>query len=197
MKPILLVAFLVASAAQAGSPSAPTQIERAKAEQDLRIQSIWYEVNERIVRQQDVWFEDGEFPTTVQLIKFQAEIYPDNYDIWTNLGWMQENIEEWDDALATYIRYRRENPTDPDGALPLGEYLGRVKLWSKIPEVLEPAIKGRCHPNCYRLLARSYEKQGMFTDSIRVLKQFIARDPNDGAAKLNLSRVEKKLAEQK
>jgi tetratricopeptide (TPR) repeat protein len=159
-----------------------------------RIDAIWSAARDRMLTQQDIWFDDGDFPACIQILKVEAERYPSDYDMWTNLGWMQENVEDWDSALATYIRYDRDNPQDPDAALPLAYYYFEKKLYSKLPELLEPSIKRKCHPNNFRLLARAYEMQKMFSDSVRVWKVYLQRDPNDGAAKMNLARVEKKLA---
>jgi len=182
---ILVLAGLVGLAG-ASFASDPKKLDRTDA--------IWAAVDDRMLAQQDIWFDEGDFPAAIQILKVEAERYPSNYDVWTNLGWMQENIQDWDAALATYIRYRRDNPQDPDAALPEATYFSMKKLYSKIPELLEPVIKRNCHPNNFRLLASAYEKQKMYTDSIRVWKLYLKRDPKDGAAKSNLARVEKKLA---
>jgi len=178
----LLVLIVLSAAAFAKDPG------------KTRIDQIWSAASDRMLSQQDIWFDDGEFPTCIQLLKVEAEKFPSDYEIWTNLGWMQENVEDWDAALATYIRFRRDNPQDPDAALPLATYYFMKKLYSKEPEILEPAIKRNCHPNNFRILASSYEKQKMYSDSIRVWKAYLQRAPNDGAAKHNLDRVEKKLS---
>lgn len=161
---------------------------------DSRVGKIWDIANDRFLNQQDLWFQDGDFLANIQLLKIQAERWPSNYDVWTNLGWMQENVEEWDQALATYVRYRRSNPQDPDASLPEAFYYSRKKLYTKVPELLEPAIKRNCHPNNFRLLAQAYEKQKMYSDSVRVWKLYLQRAPSDAAAQHNLARVEKKLS---
>lgn len=161
-----------------------------------RTEEIWDAVNNRFVRQLDVWFDDGEFPRCVQLLRAQAMLYPDDYDIATNLGWMQENLEKWDEAIASYERYRKQNPKDPNRGLPEAEYYFRKKQYAKIPALLEPTVKDKPypHPNAFRVLGLSYEKLGKLKDAERVMKKFIALSPNDGAAKNNLRRIQKKLA---
>jgi tetratricopeptide (TPR) repeat protein len=159
-----------------------------------RVDAIWRVANDRIEQQENIWFDEGDFPSDIQLLKVQAELFPADYEIWTNLGWMEENVEQWDAALATYIRYRRDNPMEPDAALPEATYLFLKKIYAKVPPLLEPAISKKCHPNNFRILASSYEKLKMYADSIRVWKLYLERDPTDGAAKHNLDRVEKKLA---
>jgi tetratricopeptide (TPR) repeat protein len=183
LKKVIVIMAAVCIAASTFAQKAPT-----------RVQQIWGAANSRIVNQQDQWFKDGEFLVCIQLLKVEAERWPQDYDVWTNLGWMEENIEHWDAALATYVRYRRHNPQDPDAALPEANYYERKKLYAKVPELLEPEIKRECHPNNFRILAYSYEKLKMYADCIRVWKTYLERNPTDGAAKHNLARVEKKLA---
>lgn len=191
MKTIALVAAVGLSAfglAQSGVPGQKTP---------SRVDEVLDVANARMSRQIDAMFDDGDFPASISLLRLQAEMYPADYDVWTNLGWMEENVEAWDSALATYVRFKRQNPNDPDAALPEASFYFNRKLYAKVPPLLETTIKGKCHPNAYRLLARSYEKQDMLTDAARVYKALTLRDPEDGAAKANLKRVEGKLAKGK
>jgi len=161
-----------------------------------RLAQIWSYVDARMDQQQDVWFDEGDFPVTIQLLRISSESRPSNYDTWTNLGWMLENVEDWDAAVQIYSRYRDQNPKDPDRALPLGDYYARKREYAPIPAILEPYVhhKPTPHPNLYRILARAYERLGKFQDSKRVWQVYIAASPNDLAAKANLKRVEKKIA---
>lgn len=174
--------------------SAPTQLATLPVPKDARIAEIWEAASDRLDRQQDVWFDAGDFPVVVQSLRVQASLRPSDYEVWTNLGWMQENIELYEDALATYIRFRNLNPTDPDRALPEAVYYDRKRLYAKIPSLLEPVLTQKSHPNNFRLLARAYERQGMLKDSKRVWDRYIAIAPADLTAKVNLARVERKLA---
>lgn len=159
-----------------------------------RVDAILDAANDRLSTQIDAMFEDGDFPAVIELLKIQAEGYPADYDIWTNLGWMEENVEQWDAALATYVRYKRQNPNDPDRALPEANFYFMRRIYAKVPPLMEPAIKGgKTHANAYRILARSYEKEGMLGDALRVYKALVERDPDDGAAKANVKRVEGKI----
>ncbi len=158
-----------------------------------RVNAIMGFASDRLSTQIDAMFDDGDFPAVIQLLRVQAEMYPSDYEVWTNLGWMQENVEAYDAALATYVRYKRQNPKDPDAALPEANYYFMKKLYAKVPPLMEPAIKGPCHANAFRILARSYEKQEMLGDAARVYKALIARDPNDLPAKANLRRIEGKM----
>ena len=149
--------------------------------------------NDRLSTQIDAFFDDGDFPASISLLKVQAEAYPADYDVWTNLGWMQENVEQWDAALVTYVRFKRQNPKDPDAALPEATFYFNRHLYAKVPPLMEDAIKGPSHPNAYRILARSYEKQQMLGDALRVYKALVQRDPKDLPAQANVRRVEGKI----
>lgn len=161
-----------------------------------RVAAIWSYAQNRIDRQVDVWFDAGDFPATIQMLKVSSELNPHDYDIVTNLGWMQENVQQYDAAAATYEMYRKNNPQDADNSLPLAQYYFMKKKYDKVPALLEPSmkVKGHPHPNVFRILAISYERLGKLSDAQRVLKHYIAVAPTDGQAKLNLARVERKLS---
>jgi uncharacterized membrane protein YukC len=106
---------------------------------------------------------------------------------------MQGNIEQYDEELATYIRYRKQNPTDPDRTLPEAQFYYLKRSYAKVIDLLEPIDKTKCHPNVWRMLATSYKKQKMFADSKRVWQAYIALHPDDLQAKRNLAGVETEL----
>jgi len=168
-------------------------VSAQKPPSKARLDAIWAAVNDRITDQVDIWFEDGDYPKSIHLLVFQATYAPDNYDVVTNLGWMQENVEDWDGALATYKLYWKNNPSDKDRALPEAEYLFRRKQYAQIPSLVEPVLKFQPHPNNYRVLAHSYEKLKKFEDAKRVWDAYIAIAPKDLTAKANLAKVEKKI----
>ncbi|RYG48489.1 hypothetical protein EON79_04290 [bacterium] len=166
-----------------------------------RLDAIWDSAYNRINTQLDVWFDDGDFPRSITLLKGQRELWPKDYEVATNLGWMQENVEDNDAAIATYQRYRMENPEDPDGALPEAQMHFKRAQFKRDPDgynkaiaLLAPAVGTPAHPNVYRILASAYERTQKFDDSIRVWKVYLGTHPGDLAAKNNLARVEKKAA---
>ncbi len=162
-----------------------------------RLAAIWGAVDDRVSKQIDAWFDDGDFPKSINLLKFEAAYDPHDYDVVTNLGWMQENVEEWDAALATYDLYLNNNPNDRDRALPKATFLFMRKQYSKIPDLLEPYIKLKPHPNVYRTLAHSYEKLNRYEDAKRIWIAYVAVAPKDLQGQANLRKVERKLAAMK
>jgi len=161
--------------------------------------AIWGSVQARIDQQNDIWFDDGDFPRDVQSLRFEFALYPSDYDIATNLGWMQENIEEWDDALTTYQEFHRLNPNDPDSTFPEALYFFLKKKYALVPPLLNPVIENRPQPNAFRILASAYEHLKQYKDSIRVWNLYMKDQdagfyPKDPESKHNLDRVTKKLA---
>ena len=164
-----------------------------------RLTQIWNAVEDRMTDQVDTWFEEGDFPKSIQLLRFQNEMSPADYDIATNLGWMLENVEDYPGATAVYEKFRKFNVSDPDASMPLAEMYYRKRNFAQTITILEPVIgkKKGMHPNNYRMLATSYERTKKYKESIRTWKTYINIAPNDLQAKANLARVEKKLQSDK
>lgn len=160
-----------------------------------RVDAIWNHAVDRLNSQTDIWFDDGDFPRVINLCKVMYALYPADYEVATNLGWMLENIEKWDEALAVYIKYRTENAKDPDAAWPEANFYYMKKAYQKVPPILEPTMKmaRKPHPNSFRTLAHAYERMNQLQDSKRVWQAMIQTFPDDLPAKNNLNRVEKKL----
>ena len=166
----------------------------AEAAPQSREDQIWAAVNDRVGTQIEIWFDEGEFPKVIQLLEFQERMLPSSYDIATNLGWMYENVEDYDSATGVYYRYRDDNPKEPDNVLAAGEYFFRRKQYAKVIEIEAPVIgrKGM-HPNNYRILANAYERLHKYKESEAILMKYLAIAPDDGQSKKNLERVRKKM----
>lgn len=176
---------LVATVAMAG-PSAPQSTGRDAA--------IWSYARVRMQQQMDVWFDLGEFPKVIQVLRVEREVAPADYDVVTNLGWMLENVQDYDSARAEYRRYLKDNPNDSDAALPLAQQYFLKKEYTAVPELLEPFINRTPppHPNVYRILANSYERMKKYGESVRVWKTYLKVAPDDLTAIKNLKKVEDK-----
>src|SRR5688572_13008378 len=106
-----------------------------------RMEAIWDAFDERVNLQSDIWFDAGEFPRCVQALRFMVSIHPGDYELLTNLGWMLENTEKWKDALAVYVGYRQQFPEDPEAYFPEANFYYMKKVYSKVPQLLEPSLK--------------------------------------------------------
>lgn len=180
---IFVCCAALVAAAVAQSPQKP--IDRSKL--------ILQIARERASRQNDAWFNDGDFPRAIQSLRVLHELFPHDYDLETDLGWMYENVEDYGSAISLYIAYRQGFPGDIDSEYPEAELYFRRKLYSKVPPLVEPALRrGTKDPNSFRILAISYERLGLFQDSKRVWDAYLVVAPNDEQAKNNRERVEKK-----
>lgn len=157
---------------------------------DPRLDAIWVAAESRMSDQIDQWFEVGDYPRCIQLLRVWYAFEPHDYDVATNLGYLLKSTEAYDEELAVYVKYRKENPEDPDGPFPEANFYFERKVYSKIPALLEPTLKRKPHGNSYRRLAHAYERLGLLTDCVRIWTAFLAVSPKDGAAKSNLQRVQ-------
>lgn len=183
MRNLWIFALLAASAFSAAAPKSANE----------RMAIIWGSAFARFENQSDAWFDKGEFPKVVNLLRMHSALKPDDYEIATNLGWMLENVENWNEALAVYVRYRKQNPANPDSTFPEANFYFMKKAYAKVPPLLEPSLAKKPQANSYRILAHAYERMQMLHDSKRIWEIYLKRFPNDGAAKVNLKRVNGKI----
>lgn len=191
---IASAAFLLATQTAPAVLQKTAPAPEVKVSQE-RIDEIWEHIDNRVIRQQDIWYQDGEFPTIVSLLKVQVGYQPDDYDTMTNLGWMQENIEEWADAEATYREFIRLHPKDGDAPFPLAWlFYNYKKRYEDAIKVLEASLPNKPGPNTYRVLAKSYERIKKYDQAIRVWELELKRWPGEPTAIGNIKRVKAKLA---
>jgi tetratricopeptide (TPR) repeat protein len=197
LKAVALVAVVATAAvAFAGPPvTHPDNDHQSERAELKRVPAILDLVRDTATHQHDAWFTDGDFPRAIQSLKVLNKLFPHDYQLVTDLGWMLENVHDEGTAIVVYKEYAKTFPDDPEAAYPEAEFYFRNKLFSKVPPIIEPSLKlkSRPHPNSYRMLARSYEKLGLFEDAKRVLDTYLAIAPTDGQAKANRERITKKL----
>ncbi|MBX3118242.1 MAG: hypothetical protein KF784_04195 [Fimbriimonadaceae bacterium] len=164
-----------------------------------RVEEIWDTAANRMSNQNDKWFKDGDFPKCIQSLRMLNLLFPKDEDIATNLGWLLESTEQQTEALAVYVRFRNQNPTDPNATYPEANFYFMKKAYAKVPPLLEKSIKRSPtpHANTYRILAHSYDRLGRLTDAKRVWQAYLKINPSDEAAKANLRKVENKIKDGK
>lgn len=188
MKLVAALVALICCGSVFAQTTAPQSGDKA------RMKRIFDALESRFAAQTDMWYDDGEFPRTIQLLRFHSHLSPLDYEVATNLGWLLESTEQNDEALATYIRYSKNAVNDVDRFLPMAQFFFMKKNYVKVPPLLEPQLKfEKLHPNCYRLLGHSYERQNLLKDAKRVWELFIQRHPEDEAGKQNLKRINDKI----
>lgn len=159
-----------------------------------RERAIWNAAARRFQERTDVWWEEGDYPRIIQLLRFQVALDPKDYERLDDLAWMLNNVEDTAGALALYVRMTRRFSDSPDGPISEAEFYFHRRAYAKVPPLLEPVIERGPQPNIYRMLAHSYERMGLLADALRVWDLYLAKSPDDAAAKNNRERVKRKLA---
>lgn len=155
---------------------------------DPRQDAIWEAIDEVLVGYIDHQFHEGDFPRAIQALRLRYSMHPDDWEAVTDLGWLLESTDHEDEALAIYMKYRRDYPERRDAAYSVVEFWFKKKAYAKIPALVEPELRKEPHANMYRWLAHSYDRLGRYTDAIRVWDALIALT-DDGAAKANRAKV--------
>lgn len=160
-----------------------------------RLAEIWDHVDNRLIREVDEGFENGDFPMVVELLKVQYAYSPGDYDTFTNLGWMLENIERYDEAEQYYIDFKNQFPKSAEAAYPLGWYYFMKRRWNDCIAVLAPTInmKPAPHRNSFVALAKAYEREKRYQDAINVWQLQLKIYPDDLPAQANIDRVKAKM----
>jgi hypothetical protein len=152
--------------------------------------------DEYVIGHVDRQFVDGFWEEILPLLRWRREIYPTDYDVVTDLGFLLTSGKKVEEALTLYRQYERDVPTDPDRFLPRGGLFYLQKKWPQVIEALVPTRGTPCHPNNLRMLAKAYEETGDLKNAEATFAEFVKRFPNDGPAKKNLERVRGKLKAQ-
>lgn len=173
--------------------AAMTVLGVGQASATARQQAIDIAFYNQVSDQVDFWYDDGDFPRMIRLMEVMVSVYPNDYEMMTNLGYLLMSTERFDEMMVVYQRYRKENPNDPDCALPEAGFYFQQKMYSKIPPLLEPAISKRAHANVFRLLGNAYKRMGMIKDAVRVWEIMVKRFPDDARAQAQLKAAKDQL----
>lgn len=157
-----------------------------------RLNEIWTHAQNRVVEEVDAAFEDGEFPKVISVLKVNYADNPRDYDNATNLGWMLENVEEYDQAEAFYKQFIVDNNNHVEAIYTLGNFYSMRRRYDDAIKTLEPTIQNAVHANSFRVLAKAYERVKKYSDAIRIWELQLKKWPDDGPAKANIDRVKKK-----
>ncbi|MBX3096124.1 MAG: hypothetical protein KF812_04620 [Fimbriimonadaceae bacterium] len=164
---------------------------------DDQVNRVIKKAHERQSTQNDLWFKNGDFPRSIQNLRFMNATDPSDYEVVTSLGWLLFSTENYSEEWATYTRFERMNPQMPDGALPLGEMLFNRKVWSQIPPLLEPRLarfENKLHANNFRFLGLAYQRLGDYGQAVRVFEIAVRVHPEDVNLKRNLENARSLLA---
>lgn len=161
------------------------------AADSARIDEILDTADGVVVEAIDEWFQHGEWSRALHATRYRAFQFPHDYDVVTDYGFLLENMERADQALALYRKFHHDNPLDKDAWLPEITFHFIRKNYAEVIRITEPRLALKPHPNHYRMLGQSYEKLDKLDDAIRIFEIFKKDFPNDPTADANLNRVKK------
>ena len=149
---------------------------------ERRVAEIMAYVESRAANETNTWYQDvGDYPLAIQNLRFRLRLRPWDEEIGTNLIWMLGNIEYEGERLAVAMRYRKENPDNPDRGLAEAQVYFEYRMYFKVPPILEDDIMRDPppHGNTFRMIGHSYSRLGFHEDALRVWNQYLEHDPDD------------------
>ncbi len=152
-----------------------------------RVAEIMLHVEARAADETDAWFNDeGDYPRAIQNLRFRSRLRPWDEEIGTNLIWMLGNVRYIGEMLAVAIRFRKENPDNPDRGLPEAQVYWEYRMFFKIPPILEEDIlrDPPPHGNTFSMIGNAYARLGFHEDALRVWNQYLKHDPDDPRFKM-------------
>lgn len=186
---------LIALSSSAYALQEPTPLEHPQESQpqvdQAQVNRLLQIADMRANFQTDEWFDEGDFLKAAQLMRVRAELFPNNYEIWSNLGYLLQNTGQVDAEIASYIRFHESNPQDPNSSFPAAEWYFNKFGYLQVIRLLEPEISRTPppHANSFRILAHSYNRVGLMADSLRIWNKYLEVNPSDEAAVIQRDRV--------
>lgn len=191
---LILLAACLTPAQEDAQSEKPKKVEPGKMviltrdPEELEIDEV---LVDRFARQQDRWFRDGDYPASIQCLRYEYEVYPFSEDVNTSLGWMYGNTSQYDKEIAAYMEYSRRNPDSLDAPYPAAQHYYIKRNFVMAAHLLAPVAKRKehSHPNTYRILANCYARLGLASEAIKVYDLYLSFAPDDATALAHRNRL--------
>ncbi len=160
-----------------------------------RVDAIMARIGEGLDINADNEFQRGDFPLAAQMLKVKFEIDLTNEESAANLILLLRSMTDEVGALAVAMRFREENPQNPDRGLAEAQWYWQMRQFTRIPKILSPDIMRTPppHPNTFRLLGNAYDRLGFNADALKVWEQAVKVYPQDETFARNVEKAKKKL----
>lgn len=142
----------------------------------------------------DRYYHEGDWEKVEKLLRSYAKHHPDDAEISNSLAWMLFNNGNEPGSILESIRFVRDNPTSDAGKINLATQYFQRKLFSRVPQLLEPLIGTTKELNAFVMLGRSYEVLGLLKSALRVHEARAKLFPNDASGNKNLERIKQMIA---
>jgi tetratricopeptide (TPR) repeat protein len=157
-------------------------------------------VMDRLAEAADAHWHKGEYNHIVNLSRMRLAADPANVELYSDAGWLLWSMKRDNEAVALYQQGLKANPDTYFMYDELGMYyMEHKKQYPEAVKYYEKAVACKdCPPPTLHMLAHAYEKNGQLDKALDVWKRAIALpdNPNLGAAKRNLERVQQLLQQQ-
>jgi tetratricopeptide (TPR) repeat protein len=125
----------------------------------------------------------GDFMSAVNDYEIAVRMDPGVPQLWANLGLMQHQAGQYNNAIASFVQAHQLNPSLYVPNLFLGiEYAHTGKVQSAIPFLVKAEQLNGSDPQAPLALGRAYISVGRFSDAVRELDRAINLAPKLGTA---------------
>lgn len=156
-----------------------------------RVDRIYDAYEQQLRARLDQHFHDGEYQACVGILRVLAAQNPADPQTASDLVFMLGNVGMDGEALATAIEFRREHSGDPYAVqIEANLYINpTVKLYERIPAVLEPVVQESRFLQTFVALGRAYEEMGLLNEAIRIHRLRLERFPNDRSSNVVRNKI--------
>lgn len=156
-----------------------------------RVHRIYDAYEAQLRARLDQHFHDGEYQACVGILRVLVAQNPHDVQTTSDLVFMLGNVGLKGEALAIAMAFRRGHATDPYAAqIEANYYINpTVRLYERIPAVLEPVVAESRFLQTFVALGRAYEEMGLLKEAIRVHRLRLERFPDDPSSNVVRNKI--------
>jgi hypothetical protein len=153
------------------------------------LEGLWGYAADALIGECDWWWHKGDYEQCIRSQEVSLFFDPHNVDGYTNVAWLQWSLGRQGEAVATYHRCLRDNPTSWEAADALGTYYRQHKQLDLAAKYYALAAKLGSPPLFRRQWGHVLEALGRNDEARAAWQQILKLDPNDPIALRQLQRL--------
>lgn len=157
---------------------------------------LWAVVCDVLIVEADQWWHKGSYEQTIRCQEAALFLDPTHTDGYSLVAWLQWSQGDDAAAIRTLERGTKAVPESPDTWGALGQHYWLTKRYALAEAPLRKSVELGGDHLYRRSYAHSLEKLGKTEECVRQWEAIVEECPEDGAAKNNLERLRKLVAEQ-
>jgi len=156
-----------------------------------RVQRMYDAYEAQLRARLDQHFHDGEYQACIGILRVLVAQDPHDVQTTSDLVFMLGNVGLDGEALSTAISFRRAHAANPYAAQIEANYYVNptVKLYERIPAVLEPVVGESRFLQTFVALGRAYEEMGLLKEALRVHHLRLERFPDDPSSNVVRNKI--------